>query len=115
MKIFTSHFRAGQDPLLLKEGFSWWATIFGPLWFLVQRAWIPAALDLAASLLLIQLSHSTGHGAPLLGYIALRGFLARDAVRWGLARRGFAPGPVVAATDGDAALARLLTYQAGRG
>jgi len=114
MKVFTSHFRTGDDPVLVREGYSMAAALLGPFWFLAQRAWIPAAIDTALTVLLGQASLHAGNPAPFWGYLALRGIFARDLQRWSLARRGFAEGPVVAATEPDAAYARLLTQQSGQ-
>lgn len=108
MRVFTSHLRADRMPLLVREGFSWGAFLFGFLYLAANRAWIPAVLNLAALLLAVALGRATGSGAPLLGLALLQGFLGRDLVRWGLSRRGFSPGPVVAGADHDLALAKLL-------
>ncbi len=109
MRVFTSHLRPGETPKLLREGFSWGAFLFGFLYLAVHRAWIAAALNLAVLVLVGWLSHLAGTGAPLLGLAVLQGMFGHDLRRWGLDRRGFAVGPVVAATDHDAALVRLLT------
>ncbi len=52
MRFWTIHMRANAPPVLVREGFSWTALLFGPLWLAWHRAWIPAALDLAASILI---------------------------------------------------------------
>lgn len=108
MKTFTTHLRPGAVPVLVCEGFSIWAALFGWLWLLWQRAWIPAALVFAADLLMVRVGASSTGGAICLGLVVLQGLLGRDMVRWSLARRGFTPGPIVAARDHDTALARLL-------
>ena len=112
MRIFTSHLRPGAVPVLIREGFSIGAALFGFLWLLWQRAWIPAALVFAAELLAISAGASSAGGAICLGVVVLQGLLGRDLVRWSLGRRGFAEGPIVAARDHDSALARLLTERA---
>jgi len=108
MKIFTSHLRNREAPVLVREGFSWGAFFFGPLYLAVHRAWVAAALDLAAIVLTPLLCARLGEGAPLVGLVLMQGIFGRDLVRWGLAQRGFAGGPVVAAPDHDQAFARLL-------
>ncbi len=109
MKVFTSHFGAGrQEPLLVREGFSWAAFLFGFLYLAVHRAWVAAALNLAALLLAFWLVRAIGSGAPLLGLALLQGLFARDLRRWSLGQRGFTAGPVVAAADAEQAFARLL-------
>jgi hypothetical protein len=108
MKIYTTHVKPGAAPILLREGFSWAAFAFGPFYFAAHRAWIAAAFSLAAYILLNALTAPPAAGAAILGFLALQGLLGRDALRWSLAQRGYAQGPVVAAPSGDEALARLL-------
>jgi hypothetical protein len=108
MRVYTTHFHPGQDPVLVREGFSWAAFLFGFLYLALHRAWIPAALNLAALILTQALCSAIGNPAPLLGLAILQGLFGRDLCRWGLSRRGYASGPVVAASDPDQALARLL-------
>jgi hypothetical protein len=112
VKTYTSHLRPDALPILVCEGFSIGAALFGWLWLLWQRAWIPAALVFAADLLAARAATLSSGPAICLGLILLQGLLGRDLVRWSLARRGFAPGPIVAARDHDTALARLLTERA---
>jgi hypothetical protein len=98
--------------VLIREGFSIWAALFGWIWLLWQRAWIPAALVFAVDLVVLRIGASPAGGAICLGVVVLQGLLGRDLVRWSLARQGFAQGPIVAARDHDSALARLLTERA---
>jgi hypothetical protein len=107
VKIWTAHTRESSAPVLVREGFSWGALFFGPLWLLARRAWIPAALAWCAWI-----------GAALLPdpldvlvLVALHwlvGLTGRDMLRWSLGLRGFLLAHVIAATDEDAALVRLL-------
>jgi hypothetical protein len=106
--IFTTHLRGPAPPVLVPEGFSIWAALFGPFWLLAHRAWIPACLLLAAGLAVGRADQILASPAPLLGLMLLQGLCGRDLVRWGLARRGYAEGPVVAGADRDSAFARLL-------
>ena len=108
MRVFTSHLRPGALPVLVREGFSWPAFWFGSLYLAAHRAWIAAALNLAAFLLTLGLVRAVGTGAPLLGLAVLQGLFAPDLRRWSLAQHGMATGPVVAAADQDQALVRLL-------
>lgn len=108
MKVFTSHLRPGQPPILVREGWSWLGAIFGWLYLLFHRAWIPAALNLLLALLAMRAGRWLHSGMPALALFIVQGLFARDLWRWSLAQRGLAPGPVVAASDEDAALARLL-------
>jgi hypothetical protein len=111
VKVYTSHVKPGAVPVLVPEGFSWGAAIFGWIWLLFQRAWIAAALLFAAFVIVLTLSPHVSGFALLVGQFLLQGLFGRDLVRWSLAHSGYEPGPVVAAQDHDAALARLLTEQ----
>ncbi len=108
MRVYTAHLRADSAPVLVREGFSWGALIFGPLWLLAHRAWITAVLALCAWVLIVALP-----GLPerwLFGVLfawAL-GLWGNDVRRWSLSRRGYLLAHVVAARDRDAAFARLL-------
>ena len=106
--VFTSHLKPGQTPVLVREGFSFWAALFGWLWLLVNRAWIAAALVFAASVLVGRLTTSLQSPGPAIGRFVLQGMFGRDLLRWGLARRGFVEGPPVVAGNRDGALVRLL-------
>ena len=108
MKVFTSHLRPGTLPVLVREGFSWAAFWFGFLYLAAHRAWIAAALNLAAFLLVLGLVRAVGKGVPLLGLAVLQGLFAPDLRRGSLAQNGLTAGPVVAAADQDQALIRLL-------
>ncbi len=108
MRLFTTHLAPGQPPLLVREGFSGAAFWFGAFYLAVHRAWIAAALVMAAFILTVALGRATGSLAPLAGLAVLQGLICPDLRRWSLDQRGFARGPVVAATDPEQALARLL-------
>ena len=108
MRFWTVHLRDGAAPVLVREGFSWGALIFGWLWLLLHRAWIPATLLLAAGVAVVALT-SDGVQAILLGAIAvLQGLFGNDLRRWSLERRGYRLAHVVAARDDESAFARLI-------
>ena len=111
MRSYTAHLQPGREPVLLAEGWSWGAFLFGPLWLLARRAWLPA-LGLVLALLLVAVAAPPAWG-PILGFglSLLAGLLGRDCVRWSLERRGFTMEHVVAARDEEAALGRLLTFR----
>jgi hypothetical protein len=107
VNTYTVHTAPSRPPALLAEGFSIWALLFGPVWLLAHRAWIPAALVFAAEILCGLLPGRLEWAcAALLAVVC--GVLGRDWVRWSLERRGFEVAHVLAARDEDAALARLL-------
>lgn len=109
MRAWTAHLAPNREPVLLPEGFSWGAFLFGPVWLLIQRAWIPAALYVVVTVVLSALPLPQGASTVIgLAISVLAGVLGRDWVRWSLERRGYTEGAVLAARDGDAAYARLL-------
>ncbi len=112
MKSYTAHTKPDHPPVLLLEGWSWGAAIFGPFWLLAHRAWIPAVGFGAAALLVMVVAPPGLGGLIGLGFSVLAGLLGRDAVRWSLERRGYLLSHVLAARDEDSALTRLLHVRA---
>jgi hypothetical protein len=112
VRTYTSYLKPGFLPVLVPEGFSWGAAIFGFIWLLFHRAWIPAALLLAFGLLVLRLGAGLHSVAPSLALFLLQGLFGRDLWRWSLSLTGHRPGPLVAAPGHDSALARLLTQRA---
>ena len=110
MNIYTAHLRPGREPVLVAEGFSLAASLFGPLWLFARGGWIAGSLALAASLLFAALGLRLGWPEALLwaGFAWLHGLFARDLLRWDLARRGYDLAHVLAARGAEAAYARLL-------
>jgi hypothetical protein len=108
MKVWTAHLHPARPPVLVHEGWSWGAALFGPFWLLANRAWVPGAIVLAVVVILNLLVPQGLRGLLILGFFLLLGLLGRDLLRWSLARRGYALAHVVAAGDGDAAFVRLL-------
>ena len=109
MRTYTAHLKPSRHPILLLEGWSWAGFLFGPIWLLVQRAWIPALLEIAGAVLLAGLAPPQVWRPALLGLGLLNGLLGRDFIRWSLERRGYALDHVLIAPDRDAALLRLFT------
>ena len=112
MRVYTAHLRPQRLPVLVREGWSWWAFWFGPFWLLLRRAWIPAILMLAAFAALFALAPRPFWGPLSFGLALLNGLMGRDMVRWSLARRGYALAHVLIARDEEAALARLYAARA---
>lgn len=112
MRFWTAHIaqwpKPTRAPVLLREGFSLWAMLFGPLWLLAWRAWIPAVLVFCAEVALGLLTAGSVRVVASWGLAWLIGLSGRDMVRWSLARRGYTLAHVVAARNADAALARLI-------
>jgi hypothetical protein len=109
MIIYTSHVKPQLMPVLVREGFSWGAAIFGWIWLLLQGAWVPALLVLAAAVGALKLAALAHSPAPLVAVFLVQGIFGRDLVRWWLTLRGYQPGGPVAAATYDAALLRLLS------
>jgi hypothetical protein len=108
MNVYTAHTRVRSRPLLIREGFSWGAFIFGPFWLLAHRAWIAAVVVICA-FVLIRVLPLDGF-RPVFGFALawLLGIFGQDIRRWSLERGGYLLAHVVAARDEDSALARLL-------
>jgi hypothetical protein len=107
MRVWTAHTRPQAAPVLVREGFSWWALIFGPFWLLARGAWLPALLGLLAAGVI---SRAPADRVAWLetGLAFAFGLFGRDLWRWSLAQRGFTLVHVVTAGSEDEAFARLL-------
>lgn len=108
MNFWTAHIRAGAAPILVREGFSWGALIFGPLWLAAHRAWIAAALSLAAFILIVFLATDGIAAALLTTLVVLLGLSGHDLRRWSLDLRGYLLAQVLVASNELEALERLL-------
>jgi Protein of unknown function (DUF2628) len=108
VRIYTAHTHTHRAPVLVREGFSYGAFVFGPLWLLARRAWIAGVLVLCADVVIFVLAPPDVRLIVSLGVSWLTGLFGHDMLRWSLDRRGFLEAHVVAAADEDAALARLL-------
>jgi hypothetical protein len=111
VRIWTAHLRPHATPVLIREGFSFWALVFGWLWLLFRGAFIPAALALAAEVLIGALTAGGARIVLELGIAVILGLSGRDLVRWHLGLRGYRTAHILAARDRDAALARLLVVR----
>ena len=112
MRIYTAHLAPGHAPRLVREGFSFGAFLFGPLWLFAHRAWVAGAISLALLIGVGVVGGLFGGSIPLillLGYAALLGWSGRDLCRWSLGRRGYEESHVLAGRDSDAAYVRLIT------
>jgi hypothetical protein len=122
MAAYTLHLDQNARPgegaaleraVVLRDGFSWWALMFQPLWFLWHRLWLAALVVIAAIAALAvtcSLLNVTA-GATLTAQFALALFFAHEAnaIRaLTLARRGRPAVDTVIADDRDSAEARLF-------
>lgn len=108
MKTWTAHLRDDRPPELLREGFSWSAWAFGPLWLAAHRAWVAAGLVLAAQIALVVFARGTTLVVLWITGNWLLGLFGNDLRRWALHLRGYTLAHVVAARDDDSAFTRLL-------
>lgn len=103
----STHAVPVAPPVLLAEGFSLFAFVFGPFWFLWHRLWKEATLLLVLSIAAALLLPMAVDGIALLTLNLLAGFEARDRLRARLARRGMPLQGVVVAPNLDFAWFRL--------
>ncbi len=116
MRFYTVHVRPGRpaddpDLVLVREGFSWIAFLFAPVWALWHGLWLPLLAWAIASVVIglgAEMFSDAGQAAVGVAFALLIGLHANDARRWVLARRGFRFTGVVAATDVEAAERRYL-------
>jgi hypothetical protein len=113
VRFWTGHTRPGTPPILVREGFAWGALLFGPLWLAAHRAWIPAALVLAAGILILALAPGATATALMLALALWLGLSGQDLRRWSMRQRGFTLFEIVAARDEADAFARLLERRPG--
>ncbi|MGC8523597.1 MAG: DUF2628 domain-containing protein [Acidibrevibacterium sp.] len=109
MRFYTAHLAQNQAPVLVREGFSLGAMVFGPLWLAFHRAWIAAALVVAAEIVVTAAIARLPALWPLaLALHWLLGLFGQDLRRIALAWRGYGESAVIAATGEFEACARLL-------
>lgn len=107
MTIYTAMLKPDAEPVLVKEGFSWGALFLGPFWLAAHRAWIAAAVVLAAEIL-GGLVPAPASGVAAIGFALIVGFAGNDLRRWTLENRGYALVHVVSARSSDDAFTRLM-------
>ncbi len=102
LKRYTAHSKEGAaEPLILvREGYSILAFIFGFLWLLYHRAWLPALFTFALALLLKWIEIKAYISPEQMAFITLIvqywiGSEARDWQRDALAKRGYTMTDVV--------------------
>jgi Protein of unknown function (DUF2628) len=108
VKVWTAHEKLHASPVLVREGFSFGALFFGPIWLAFHRAWLPAAGALLLAILIRVLTHPPASVILIMGLAVLTAVSGRDLVRWSIARRGFLEFGVVTGRDEDEAQTRLL-------
>ena len=122
MPVYTVHEpplrrdEAAADPArfrFVRDGFHFWAFVFGPLWMLAHRLWLVFVLYLVLSAVLqagLWFVGATSSVKFLVGFLlsVLVGLEAPTLRRWTLARRGWSTIGVVAADDAEGAERRFF-------
>jgi hypothetical protein len=106
------------DVVLIVEGFSWPALIFGPFWALWHGMWRTAIVLLLMGAAIGGLGALAGLGPDLVSVFQILvqiglGLWGNDLRRAALVRRGFVERAVVAGRDGEEAEHRYFTNLAG--
>ena len=106
MHSWTVHLPPGpaRAPVLIPEGFSLWACLFGPLWLFAKGAWLAGVVVLAVLVGVEFLPMPWGMAVALAIHLLL-GWHGNDLRRWTLARRGWSFAHLVLGADADSALA----------
>jgi hypothetical protein len=123
MAVFTVHIpqdglSAPEKVIFLREGFSIWAFIFGPIWLLYKRAWLAAALWTAALALVAFAGAKLGASELAMSIVgtamgAALGFEGNRLVAWTLTRRGYDERAVVLGDDMEHAETSFFTQWRG--
>ena len=101
MGIYTVHIKGSSDEpsaferaVFVRDGFAWWAFVFGPLWLLWHRAWLALLIWTLLQIGIGALVHM--HVIPMLAQSAIEliialalGFEGSSLRRYVLHRRGF--------------------------
>lgn len=99
--------------VLVRDGYCLWATLFGPLWALVNGLWETALIFFAVQIILGFLINEFigGSGAQVaaqIGIAVIIGIVANELKRWNLFRRGFDELDSVSGFDSDDAERRFF-------
>jgi len=125
MPVFTVHApvaavrRADSDRFVfVRDGFHFWAFLFGPLWFIAHRLWLVLAVYIVvvAAIVGLMVVLRTGDDAwsiVVLIVALLTGYEAANAQRWTLSRRWWRELGVVVADDAEAAERRFFAQWTG--
>jgi hypothetical protein len=122
MSIYTVHeppLRAGtaapelERYVFVRDGFSFWALLFGPLWMLRHRMWLVFVLYLVVSFVLEGLVAVAGASDAVIAAIGLLislwvGLEAATLRRFTLRRRGWRDVGVISGEDREAAERRFF-------
>ena len=118
MRVYTYHERPGASPLedepvLVREGFSWPAALFSVFWALWHRLWLAALVlfvlgsALEAGLAFLG-ADPAAEAAVMIGFAAIVGYCANDWRRARLGKQGYRLAGIVTADTMDTARRRWL-------
>jgi hypothetical protein len=108
VRLYGAHLKPDAEPILIREGFSWGALVFGPLWLVAHRAWVAAALSFAGFVFIAVLAPAPASGILALGLAVILGFVGEDLRSLALEQRGYSLVYVLAARGQDEAWMRLI-------
>jgi len=99
---------APEKIVFVRDGFSMPAFLFGPVWLLWKRAWLPAATVVALLSLLPLLAKLPGASPLLPGFLGIAlalwlGFEGRQILAWSLKRRGYVESDLIVAENEEEA------------
>ncbi|MEX1147363.1 MAG: DUF2628 domain-containing protein [Sphingomonadales bacterium] len=125
LNIYSVHVRPEdgerpEDVVFVREGFSFWAFVFQPLWALYHRLWLVAVLLFVVGIGIEFLVRTLGIGgvgpyALALGVAILIGTEAANLRRWTLTRRGYEEVAVAVGSDLGEAEQRYFGDRLGTG
>jgi len=127
MPVFTVHApvdavrRADTDRFVfVRDGFHFWAFLFGPLWLIAHRLWLAlvAYVVIIAAIIGTMAALRTGADARALVMLIvawLTGYEAANVQRWSLSRNWWRELGVVVADDAEAAERRFFAQWTGEG
>ena len=125
MPVFTVHApidavrRADADRFVfVRDGFHFWAFVFGPLWFVWHRLWLALVADVViiATVIGAMMALRIGPDSRLVVLLIvalLTGYEAASAWRWSLSRGWWRQLGVVVADDAEAAERRFFVQWTG--
>ncbi|TMJ52649.1 MAG: DUF2628 domain-containing protein [Alphaproteobacteria bacterium] len=121
MPVYTVHapsasaadFRATDKFIFVRDGFHFWAMVFGPLWLIWKRLWLALLGWIIAIVALEIVLARLGAGSAAIVsadvmVALLMGFEAASLQRWTLSRRNWRQLDVVVADDEETAERRFF-------
>jgi hypothetical protein len=101
----ASRIEKAEQLLFIKDGFSWVALFFTPLWFLFKGEWRGLLGYLVLAVLLAVIVDSEAHPAAaqtlMLALSVIVGFEANNILRWSRGRRGWREIATVSGSNRD--------------